>query len=236
MAEPSPTLALVGAGEFLASMLPVDRELLARSGGNRVVVLPTASAPDGAGIPQRWATMGEDHFRALGARVDVVLALTRRDCELDTVAERIAAADLVYFSGGKPDYLYSALQGTPAWASVLTVLERGGVVAGCSAGAMILGAYLPVLRLRPHLGGGRFWSPAFGLVPDTVVIPHFNEIPRTLRRAWIALRPRHTRVAGIDRGTALVGRPGSWEVRGEGVVTVIDAGGERAYHAGEPVP
>lgn len=230
------TLALVGAGEFLPAMQVVDEHLLAVSGGRRVVIVPTASAPDGAGVPERWATMGEDHFRALGARVDAVLALTRADCELESIADRIAAADLVYFSGGKPDYLYSVLQGTASWASVLTVLERGGVVAGCSAGAMILGAYLPVLRLRPHLGGGRFWSPAFGLVPDTVVIPHFNEIPRTLRRAWIALRPRHTRVAGIDRGTALVGRPGGWEVRGEGAVTVIDAGGERAYHAGEPVP
>ena len=236
MPAPSSTLSLVGAGEFLPSMRPVDQDLLDRCGGKRVVVLPTASAPDGNGVPQRWAEMGETHFRALGAQVDGVLALTRGDCEDVGIAERIAAADLVYFSGGKPDYLYATLLGTRAWGAVLSVLERGGALAGCSAGAMILGAYLPLLRLRARPGGGRVWSPAFGLVPATVVITHFDEIPRAFLRAWIALRPKHTRVVGIDRDTALVGRPGAWEVRGAGAVTIVDPDGQRAFHAGEAVP
>src|SRR6185312_7897313 len=45
------TVALVGAGEFLPAMDPVDRGLLASiAGPARVVVLPTASAPDGPGV------------------------------------------------------------------------------------------------------------------------------------------------------------------------------------------
>lgn len=69
------TLALVGAGEFLEAMNPVDRALLERAGGQRVVVLPTASAPDGPGVPGRWASMGVEHFNRLGAQTEAIMAL-----------------------------------------------------------------------------------------------------------------------------------------------------------------
>ncbi|TMD47052.1 MAG: hypothetical protein E6I90_05365, partial [Chloroflexi bacterium] len=69
MGVPTPgTLALVGAGEFLPPIAPVDAMLLERVDGTpHVVVLPTASAPDGPGVPERWAKLGIDHFSQLGA-------------------------------------------------------------------------------------------------------------------------------------------------------------------------
>ena len=61
-------VALVGAGEFLPAMADVDAGLLASTGvaRPRVVVLPTASYPDGEDVFQRWASMGVAHFA--GAR------------------------------------------------------------------------------------------------------------------------------------------------------------------------
>ena len=230
------TLALVGAGEFLPSMRAVDEQLLTVSGGRRVAILPTASAPDGPEVFERWAAMGEAHFRALGAQVEVVAARTRADCLDPDIVRQIASVDLVYFSGGKPDYLLAALTQTPAWEAVLALLQRGGVVAGCSAGAMILGAFIPAFRLRQLPGRDALWMPGFGLVPQAIVIPHFNEIPRSIVRAWLALRPSGTRAFGVDAGTALVGRPGAWRVLGEGSVTLADGEGECAYGAGEPFP
>ena len=59
------TLALVGSGEFLAPIQPLDQKLLAHiQGSPRVVVLPTASAPDGPGVPERWARMGRGPLRS----------------------------------------------------------------------------------------------------------------------------------------------------------------------------
>jgi cyanophycinase len=233
VATPQGTLALVGAGEFLPSMRPVDRELLLRSGGDRVAILPTASAPDGSKVFERWASMGVEHFRALGARADAVHAMTREDCLSRETAAQIDDADLVYVSGGKPDYLYRALEDTPAWRSVLGVLARGGVLAGCSAGAMILGAFLPTFRLRHLPGRAALWRPAFGLVPDAIIIPHFNEMPRAILRTWIAARPLATRGLGIDSGTALVGSPGDWQVMGAGNVTLIGSRRETVLRAGD---
>src|SRR5258708_35494155 len=118
----SGTVALVGAGEYLSTMLPVDKMLLERVNGTpSVVVLPTASAPDGAGVPERWARMGVEHFSQLGAAVEPVMLLNRADAGKAEVAAQLAAANFIYFSGGKPRYLLETLQGTVSWQAILGV-------------------------------------------------------------------------------------------------------------------
>ncbi len=223
------TLALVGADEFLDSMRPVDETLLERAGGKRVVILPTASAPDGPGVPERWAEMGVAHFAALGAQAEAVMALDREGCHADGNADAVRQANMVYFSGGKPGYLLSTLSDTPLWKAVLSVLESGGVLAGCSAGAMILGGWIPGLGSRGSLS---IWRPAFALVPRAVILPHFDEIPRWVTGPLSWLRPRRSTVIGIDGGTALVGRDEAWEVRGRGRVVVRGRGRSTEHREG----
>lgn len=232
------TLALVGAGEFLESTRQVDEVLLERAGGKRVVILPMASAPDGAGVPERWAEMGVKHFNALGAQAEAVMALDRESCHAPENVDAVREADLVYFSGGKPDYLLSTLAGTPLWEAVLSVLDKGGVLAGCSAGAMILGGWIPG---NPSFGRLSIWRPAFGLVPNAVIIPHFDEIPRWVTGPLSWLRPRRSTVIGVDGGTALMGNPTgtlrggeAWEVRGKGRV-VVRGGGRRMEFRDGPI-
>jgi cyanophycinase len=229
------TLALVGAGEFLDTMRPVDAALLERAGGNRVAILPTASAPDGPDVPQRWAEMGVRHFASIGAQAEAVMALDRDGCDNAANVDAVRRSNLVYFSGGKPDYLLATLEGTSLWAAVLEVLGQGGVLAGCSAGAMILGGWIPA---RPAAGSLSIWRPAFGLVLDAVILPHFDEIPRwiTVPLGWI--RPRRSILVGIDGGTALIGRSAApagdqgWEVEGKGRVVVKGRGRVADYGAG----
>jgi cyanophycinase len=165
-------VALVGAGEFIESMRPVDEQLLSVCGGKRVAVLPAASAPDGPGVAERWAEMGLSHFKALGAQVELVMALTRRDCQEEQLAVIISGCNLVFFSGGKPDYLFETLQETALWRAAVSVLANGGVVAGCSAGAMVMGGYVPAMGSRLGLPWIRRWQEAFGLLPRPVIIPH----------------------------------------------------------------
>jgi cyanophycinase len=233
------TLALVGAGEFLDSMRPVDAALLERAGGTRVVILPTASAPDGPEVPRRWAEMGVAHFEALGAQAQAVMALDRDGCHAASNAEAVRQANLVYFSGGKPDYLLRTLSGTPLWDAVLGVLAMGGVLAGCSAGAMILGGWIPG---HPPIGTLSIWQPAFGLVPDAVILPHFDEMPGWITTPLGWLRPRRSILVGIDGESALIGRSAgpaggdqAWEVRGRGRVVVRMRGRSDIYREGARV-
>lgn len=224
-------VALVGAGEYLAPMEPVDRSLLARlADPPRVVVLPTASAPDGPGVPERWAQMGVDHFARLGATVEPVMLLTREDAESATLAAQIASANMVYLSGGKPRYLLETLRGSVCWQAIAGVYASGGVVAGCSAGAMVLGGAL--------LDWPKIWRtlPAFGLAPDLVVIPHFDELPARLLLPALDRSARPRRIAGIDGKTALIGVGDTWQVAGHGTVSIFGSGGAaRIYRDGEQV-
>jgi len=231
-ATPPGILALVGAGEFLESMQAVDAELLRHAGGSKVAILPTASAPDGPGVPERWAAMGAAHFRCLGADPTPVMALDRQGCQTAENVEAVRRADLVYFSGGKPGYLLHTLRSTPLWEAVLAVLARGGVLAGCSAGAMILGGWIPG---RLNLRQLPFWERAFGLVPQAVVLPHFDEFPSWVGGGLAAIRPRRAYVIGVDGGTALIGNAGGWRALGAGRVTVRTRRGVVSYTAGKDV-
>jgi len=221
------TIALVGSGEFLPPIRPLDQKLLEHIQETpRVVVLPTASAPDGTGVPERWARMGVEHFTALGAQVEPAMLLTREDAEKPAIVEQIAQANFVYFSGGKPRYLLETLQGTAAWAAVETLYARGGVVAGCSAGAIVMGAAIRFPRSHQTAN-------ALNLAPGLVIIPHFDEIPKLMRAAFNHTNP-HTLV-GVDGSTALVGHANRWSVYGTGGVTVFEEKRQVRYVEGEEV-
>jgi cyanophycinase-like exopeptidase len=224
------TVALVGAGEYLPEILPVDKKLLERVNGTpHVALVPTASAPDGDGVPERWARMGVEHFAQLGVTAEPLMLLNRADAENIDVATRLAAANFIYFSGGKPRYLLETIQGTTAWQAILNVFAAGGIVAGCSAGAMVLGSEV--------FDFPQVWRtiPALGLVPGIAVIPHFNELP-----SWMTGPIAHSKhkatVIGIDGTTALVGSNDQWLVYGRGSVTVFTKNGKQQYTEGEVVP
>jgi len=87
-------VALVGAGEFLPGMAAFDRDLLASidRARPRVVILPTASAPDGEAVFRRWADLGADHFAALGAEVEPVLIRNREEAGDEAAAQAIGEA------------------------------------------------------------------------------------------------------------------------------------------------
>ncbi len=230
MAQRAGMVALIGSAEFLPASETLDRVLLDHvEGERRVVVLPTASAPDGAGVPERWAAMGVKHFSALGAAVSPVMALTRADAESPALAGQIAAANFVYLSGGKPGYLHKTLSDSACWRAIQSVFDAGGVVAGCSAGAMALGSEM--------LDFPRLWrtQEGLGLAPGILVIPHFDEFgSRMGGLAGLA----HTRatIVGVDGATGLVGSAGAWRVAGTGTVTILSGQHKGHYQAGDTVP
>ncbi|HJZ50527.1 MAG TPA: Type 1 glutamine amidotransferase-like domain-containing protein [Roseiflexaceae bacterium] len=228
------TLALVGSGEFLDGMRAIDEQLLDRVGGAaqaRVVIIPTASAPDGPQVMARWLNLGRAHFAELGAAVDAAPIATRADADDPTLVARIAAATVVYFSGGKPGFLLNTLRGTHAWDVVRTIYDRGGVVAGCSAGAMILGAKLLAPRLR--LGWPWILEDAFGLVPDTIIFPHYNAMPAWLFGLVRAGLPPTLTMLGIDEDTALISDNQGWQIAGRSSVEIARTGQRLRYLSGE---
>jgi cyanophycinase len=240
-------LALVGSGEYLPQMEETDRFLLDTLGGPagaRVVVIPTASALE-LGMPERWNSMGVEHFRALGAAVTPVMLLSRNDASDPRVLDALRGADLFYFSGGNPEHVIETLRDTPAWAIIREGHAAGAVLAGCSAGAMMLGGY--TLSVRAVMRGQPpQWLPALGVAPGLVVMPHFDRVAdfagQRMFQAIIASAPSGATLVGVDEDTALVHAPAGgagwrWRVMGRQTVSVFSGDGARVvYRAGDAVP
>ena len=232
-------IALVGSGEYLPVMDEVDRFLLANCGAQartpRVVCLPTAAGTEGQSSWGRWMQMGEQHFRDLGAQVSALPIIDRPSADDPQYAATLQSADLVYFSGGNPLYLFETLNGSRAWEALQQAWAGGAVYAGCSAGAMILGQEIPNFR-AVALTNVR----AFGLLPTRMVFPHFDrwKVARAAMLAPLRRRLKADEYAlGVDEETALVGRLDSpeWTVLGRQTVSVISKAGMRVYQSGEQV-
>ena len=117
---------------------------------------------------------------------------------------------------------------TRAWVAVETAWRRGATYAGCSAGAMILGAYVPDVR-SPDL---RVY-PAFNWVANAFILPHFDRLESFRPGATAVIRSRLAEgefILGIDENTALVGRPDTeWEVLGASRVSLFTRQAKRMY-------
>ena len=231
-------IALFGAGEYLPVAEPIDRALLdslnLKDRKPRVVCLPTAAGREGDDSITRWSSMGLDHYQRLGAQVSALPIIDRASADDPKFETALEEADLIYFSGGDPTYLYQTMQGSRAWIAAQKAWARGAIYAGCSAGAMILAQKMPNFRM---FGSGSLSG--FGVLPATYVLPHFNAMPAMFKPMVFALQ-RSLKdgqfVIGVDENTALVGKVGGeWQVLGQSKVHVIYKRTEKIYAAGEKV-
>ncbi|HTP00123.1 MAG TPA: Type 1 glutamine amidotransferase-like domain-containing protein [Anaerolineales bacterium] len=231
-------IALLGSGEYLPIMNEVDRHLLSsvQNDGRapQVVCLPTAAGEEGDESVNRWLRMGREHFEGLGAAVHPLQIIDRASADDPKYEQTIEQADLIYFSGGNPLYLYETMNGSRAWAAAHKAWDRGAVYAGCSAGAMILARRLPNFRRL-----GTSTVAGFGLVQADYVMPHFDHagpfkfLLGVLRRGM----KDNEYMLGIDEDTALVGHNGGeWRVMGVSTVHLITRNSEEVYSAGQVVP
>lgn len=227
-------LALVGAGEFLPGMAAFDRDLLSAIGRARprVVILPTASAPEGEAVFRRWADLGTAHFAGLGAEVEPVLVRDRDEAADEAACQAIGEADLIYLSGGSPGHLRRTLDGTRTGAALWEAHRRGAVIAGCSAGAMVLAERQPEFR-RSLMPWPLRWANGLGLVGSVAILPHYDAWPEPVVALMALQAPRHVTVLGLDEDTAIVGRDGAWQVHGRARVTVWRGRHRERFRKGE---
>jgi cyanophycinase len=207
-------LALVGGGEWTDGCT-FDEELWRQSGRAEVLVLPTAAAYE---HPDRAVETARGWFARFGAEAVGLMVLSRRDALEEEAAERIRSARFIYLSGGSPMHLRSVLKDTPAWVALVHAWQAGAVVAGSSAGAMVLGDSMVDPR------GGAL-TLGLGLVPRVAFMPHYDTWSEEKAHRTVQLATGHLRIAAIDERTALIRDPeGSWSAAGAGEVTVfVDA-------------
>jgi cyanophycinase-like exopeptidase len=231
MASEPGRFLLLGSGEFEPWSAEAERFALAgATGDGSVAVLATASGREGEAVFERWVGMGLRHYESLGITAQAVRVRTRVDALEPDVANLLDDVSMVFFSGGSPKYLAQTVNGTPVWDGVQRLLERGGVFAGCSAGAMIAGA----ARMRFPFGSG------LGLLPESTIGVHWDALSGWWIRWLRDLAPRRLppgmRFAGVAEHTAIASDGHAWRVFGSGAVDVRRGRERQAFRAGDRFP
>ena len=228
------TIALVGGNEFRAGCEEMDREVMRASGKDpaSVIIIPTAAVTG----PAKAANDGVTHFVALGGSASQLMVLESEHANDGAFVAPVNAADVVYFTGGSPDHLLETLRGSTLLRLLTDGLERGLVLGGSSAGAMVMGS----LMRRPPLysnGEGDRWVEGLGIAPNICILPHHER--RDPAETLAELRqsaPAGVVYLGIDARTGVIGGPGDWRVAGFGQVTVYRGDDFAVFGAGERLP
>ena len=152
--------------------------------------------------------------------------IDRSVVDADDVAliSEMDGADLVYFTGGNPSHLLDVLQGSLLLEKLNELLQRDGILAGSSAGAMVMGSWM---RFRE-------WRETLGIVPDVAALPHHERsAPEETSAELTANAPADLWALGIDGATGCLSGPDGWTVLGDGNVTVYRNGDWRRYASGD---
>jgi len=217
-------IALAGGNEFRANCTLMDQRLLSLLPHSpvRVVILPTAAVQ---GSPRMAAENGVRYFASLGASASAAMIVTRADADNPDHVQALDEADLVYLAGGDPGYLLDVLRGSALLAAMQKVYERGGLIAGSSAGAMVLSKKMRVWNKGE-------WVPGLGWADRVAALVHHDgPAPATLR----TLKDEHEPlVMGIAEATAAFSSDGrQWEVAGVGSISVYSGDTMTRYTHGQ---
>ncbi len=225
-------LLLEGGAEFGGQMAVPDRRAIELAGGPNalITIIPTAAAPDNN--HQRAGRNGVSWFQSLGARnVELLPLIDKPSANDPAIAASISQSRLVYMLGGFTGYLGETLANSASYHAMLQAYEAGAVIAGSSAGAMVMCQYY-------SSPGGQIVE-GLNFVPNTCVLPHHNTFGKGWAQRLSKLLPNAV-LLGIDERTGMLddggsgdeGRKKAWHVYGQGSVTIYRAGHPTIYQPG----
>jgi len=219
-------LLLEGGAEFGGGMREPDLKAIELAGGFEapIRIIPTAAAPDNN--HQRTGNNGIRWFQSLGAKDVVALPLLDKvSANDDSIVKALRAAKLIYMLGGFTGYLGETLKGSAAWEAVLEAYRGGAVVAGSSAGAMVMCEFTYDPSQGKIMDG-------LNMVRNSIVLPHHD----TFGKSWAArlLEISGATLIGIDEQTGMLddGRQ-TWTVHGRGSVTLYRKGRVEIHPSGK---
>lgn len=221
-------ILLEGGAEFGGRMAPADQRAIHLAGGSgaAVRIIPAAAAPDNNHI--HAGNNGVRWFKSLGVKDVSSLALTdRASADQPEIVAELRRARLIYLLGGFPAHLHRSLAGSLGWEAAMQAYQEGAVIAGSSAGAMVLCEHFFDPRSGELLEG-------LNLLPNACVLPHYKDFGRRWADRLRALLPDAVLI-GLEEGTGMIndGEAGKWTVYGGGRVTLLRPNARRIFTPGE---
>lgn len=215
-------LIVIGGHEDKDGYAEILKEVAGRVGKGKLVV-----ATVGSEEPEEMWKDYRKIFGELGVkRIEHLHVEAREQALGEEAAKVVDGATVVFFTGGDQLRITSQLGDSLVYRKISELYDRGGTIAGTSAGASVLSGTMLV-------GGGGNGShkvddiiqmaPGFGLIEEMVIDQHFAERGRISRLvAAVSQNPAHLGV-GIDENTAIVIEGDeAFQVIGAGAVYVVD--------------
>jgi cyanophycinase len=234
MADRKGPLIIIGGHEDKEGRREILKEVAERVKSGKLVIATVASHS-----PEGYFSSYQEAFGALGVTDLVELYVEDRveAQESDKLAVLDDAAG-IFFTGGDQLRISSQIGDTPVERRVRAIRDRGGVIAGTSAGASVMSETMLVkgTSSESHRIGDLHMAPGLGLVRDVIIDQHFAERGRFGRLLGaVAQNPRVLGI-GIDEDTAIVVEGERFRVIGSGAVYIVDGGGVTHSNIAEARP
>ncbi|HEX3883418.1 MAG TPA: cyanophycinase [Stellaceae bacterium] len=222
------TLLLIGGGRF-GPELQEEQVRLGRGADGRSewVFIPTAETDEV--VP----TLKPFGFISRSAdRVTMLHTRDRAEADSEAFTAPLRTATAVFIFGGRQFRLVDAYAGTRTERELRGVLARGGLLAGMSAGATVMGSYM--VRGHPSDDASIMMWPGydegFGYLTNAAIDQHVSARNREADLAPVIAAHPELLGIGLDEGTAGVVQGSEMYVVGAGHVFITD--GES--HDGKP--
>lgn len=210
-------LMIVGGGQ---ATLLIEQFIEIAGGENaNIVVIPTAGTQE---------EFGDDwYFKRIVNNVGVntlTVLHTRnpKEANTDSFVEPLKNATGIWFTGGRQWRLVDAYMNTKVVDECWSLLKRGGIIGGSSAGATIQGSYLArgdsngnTLMMGDHEEG-------FAFVQNVAIDQHLLARNRQFDMFEILKVKPELLGIGLDESTAILVEGNTFEVIGKSYVAVYD--------------
>lgn len=258
MPEQPGLVVLFGSGETSASGRKIHEWLLRRLDPPiqiSVLETPAGFEPNSAQVAGQVADFLRERLQNYNPQVSVIPARKRGTPFSPDNPEIIAPlrqANIIFLGPGSPTYAVRQLRDSLVWHTVVARHRLGAAIVLASAASLAASACtLPVYEIYKvgedlHWGEGLDFFGPYGL--SLVFIPHWNNtdggasldtshcyMGQARFEQLLALLPPHVTVLGLDEHTALIMdlNNKTCQVLGRGGVTLLKAGSESHYKAGQ---
>ena len=158
-------IAITGSGEFLPGIKNADKSLFNTIDNPYVLSFSTAAGKESIERQEYWKNLALNHFKSLGLRHKHIEAKNKKEIDDSYVMNEMSKANCVYFSGGNPQHLINSITVNNFMDELLRI-KKIGILAGCSAGAMIMGE-------KMIKGTG------LNYIKNSIIIPHYGAVSYT---------------------------------------------------------
>ena len=214
------SLMIVGGGSVGPDIWARFIELAGGESAN-IVVIPTAN--EDANI-SNGTSAEKELLQHLGVKtVSVLHTRDRKLADDPSFVEPLRKATGIWFTGGRHWRLADSYLNTLAHREFKALLERGGVIAGTSAGATIQGSFMVrgdtkgnTLMIGDHTEG-------LGFIQNVTIDQHLLVRNRQFDLVEVIRQKPELLGIGIDESTAIVVQKDTFEVIGNSFVAIYDA-------------